>query len=72
MSNIMNGKELATQIDTKEVVTGNLSLDGNPIAVSNDRLKINETVLAAVEDVPVIEVISQKEYDKRLFCNFYV
>ena len=58
-------KELANQIDTKEVVTDNLSLDGHPIAVSNERLKVNETVLAAVEDVPVIEVISQEEYDKR-------
>lgn len=58
-------ESLANQIESKEVVTETVVLKGKPITVVEDRLQINSKNLAELEDVPVIEVLPQSEYDNK-------
>lgn len=58
-------ESLATQIETNEVITESFILQGTNISVKNDRLNVNSKIIAEVEDIPVIEVLPQSEYDKK-------
>lgn len=58
-------EHLSKKIETEEIVTNNLSLSGNSIEFVEERLKINETPLANLDDVPELEVLTQSEYDEK-------
>lgn len=58
-------ESLANQIESKEVVTETVVLKGKPITVVEDRLQINSKTLAELEDIPIIEVLPQSEYDNK-------
>lgn len=58
-------ESLANQIESKEVVTKTVVLKGKPITVVEDRLQINSKTLAELEDIPIIEVLPQSEYDNK-------
>ena len=57
-------ESLATQIETKEVVTDSIVL-GDKKLESEERLNYNENPLAYLNDVPEIEILSQAEYDAK-------
>ncbi len=59
-------ESLATKIETKEVVTDSFKLQGRGLHISDDKLQLEEAVIASVDDIPVMEVIPQTEYDRRL------
>jgi hypothetical protein len=42
-----------------------LQLQGTPISIDDNKLKIAESVIASVDDVPNIEILTQEEYDDR-------
>lgn len=58
-------ESLAKQVESKEVVTETVVLKGKPITTVEDRLQIDSKTLAKLEDIPVIEVLSQVDYDKK-------
>lgn len=58
-------ESLANQVSTKEVVTEQILLQNNTISVKENRLNFNSKVIAEVDDIPVLEVLPQKEYDER-------
>lgn len=55
--------ELAEKLETKTVVTNSISLGGKTLEESESRLKYDENLLANVDDVPDIKILSQEEYD---------
>lgn len=57
-------ESLATQIETKEVVTDSIVL-GDKKLESEERLNYNENPLAYLNDVPEIEILSQADYDAK-------
>lgn len=57
-------ESLATQIETKEVVTDSIVL-GNKKLEPEERLNYNESPLAYLNDIPEIEILSQAEYDSK-------
>lgn len=58
-------ESLKNQVESKEVVTETVILKGKPITVVEDRLQIDSKNLAELEDVPIIEVLPQSEYDNK-------
>lgn len=58
-------ESLANQVESKEIVTETVVLKGKPITVVEDRLQINSKTLAELEDIPIIEVLPQSEYDNK-------
>ena len=58
-------ESLANQVSTKEVVTEQILLQNNTISVKENHLNFNSKVIAEVDDIPVLEVLPQKEYDER-------
>ena len=56
---------LQEQVSTKEVLTQALRLQGTPISIDDNKLKIAESIIASVDDVPNIEILTQEEYDDR-------
>ena len=52
-------------MDTKEVVTETIILQGSPITIKEDHLQIDSKIIAELEDVPVLKVLPQKEYDEK-------
>lgn len=56
-------QELASNVTTEEVTTNTINLGGITLNTSGDRLHHNEQPVAKVSDIPVIEIISQKQYD---------
>lgn len=59
-------ESLATKIETKEVVTDSFKLQEKILQIKDDKLQLEESVIASVDDIPVMEVIPQTEYDRRL------
>lgn len=57
---------LATKIETKEVVTDSFKLQEKVLQIKDDKLQLEESVIASVDDIPVMEIIPQIEYDQRL------
>lgn len=57
---------LATKIETKEVVTDSFKLQEKVLQIKDDKLQLEESVIASVDDIPVMEIIPQTEYDQRL------
>ena len=57
---------LATKIETKEVVTDSFKLQEKILQIKDDKLQLEESVIASVDDIPVMEIIPQTEYDRRL------
>lgn len=58
-------ESLANQVESKEVVTETVVLKGKPITIAEDRLQIDSKTLAELEDIPIIEVLPQSEYDNK-------
>lgn len=58
-------ESLANQVESKEVVTETVVLKGKPITIVEDRLQIDSKTLAELEDIPIIEVLPQSEYDNK-------
>ena len=58
-------ESLANQIESKEIVTETVVLKGKPITIVEDRLQIDSKTLAELEDIPIIEVLPQSEYDNK-------
>ena len=58
-------ESLETKIETKELVTESFKLQEKSLQVKDDKLQLEESVIASVDDIPVMEVISQTEYDER-------
>lgn len=58
-------ESLANKIETKEVVTESISLNGLDITNTDDKLKANGELIAIVDDIPNLEVLTQSEYDIR-------
>lgn len=58
-------QELANKLETNEVVTTSLQVSDKTISVKDNVLQIDDQVVALVEDIPVLEVLPQKEYDER-------
>lgn len=58
-------ESLAAQIESKEVITDTVILKGQPITIVEDRLQVDSKILAKLDDIPVIEVITQSEYDNK-------
>lgn len=56
-------ESLASKVETEEVVTNTVTLQGKAITIQEDRLTVDSKVIAEVNDIPVIEVLPQKEYD---------
>ena len=56
-------ESLASKVETEEVVTNTVTLQGKAITIQEDRLTVDSKVIAEVSDIPVIEVLPQKEYD---------
>ena len=59
-------ESLATKIETKELVTDSFKLQEKVLQIKDDKLQLEESVIASVDDIPVMEVIPQTEYDRRL------
>ena len=59
-------ESLATKIETKEVVTDSFKLQEKTLQIKDNKLQLEESVIASVDDIPVMEVIPQTEYDRRL------
>lgn len=58
-------ESLANKIETKEVLTETVVLQGIPITITEDRLQVDSKVIAEISDIPVLEVISQTEYEEK-------
>ena len=58
-------ESLANQVSTKEVIAEQILLQNNPISVKENRLNFNSKVIAEIDDIPVLEVLPQKEYDEK-------
>lgn len=58
-------KSLANQVTTKEIVTDSLTLQETPITIKEGRLNVNSKAIAEISDIPVLEVLPQKEYDEK-------
>ena len=58
-------ESLANQVKTKEVVSEQLLLQNNSISVKENRLNFNSKAIAEIDDIPVLEVLPQKEYDEK-------
>ena len=58
-------ESLANQVSTKEVIAEQILLQNNPIYVKENRLNFNSKVIAEIDDIPVLEVLPQKEYDEK-------
>lgn len=58
-------ESLANQVESKEVVTETFVLKGKPITIVENRLQIDSKTLAELEDIPIIEVLPQSEYDNK-------
>ena len=58
-------ESLANQVTTKEVVTDALTLQDTPIAIKEDRLNVNSKVIAEISDIPILEVLTQADYNER-------
>ena len=58
-------ESLANQVESKEVVTETVVLKGKSITIVEDRLQIDSKTLAELEDIPIIEVLPQSEYDNK-------
>lgn len=58
-------ESLANQVESKEIVTETVVLKGKPITIAEDRLQIDSKTLAELEDIPIIEVLPQSEYDNK-------
>ena len=58
-------ESLANQVTTKEIVTESLMLQDTPITVEQNRLNVNSKVIAEVNDIPVLEVLTQADYDAK-------
>ena len=61
--------ELSNQINTKnvqseEISTKNILLNDKSINITEDRLNYDSNVLAYLEEIPTLKVLSQSEYDK--------
>lgn len=56
-------ESIASKVETEEVVTNTVTLQGKAITIQEDRLTVDSKVIAEVSDIPVIEVLPQKEYD---------
>lgn len=56
-------ESLASKVETEEVVTNTVTLQGKAITIQEDRLTVDSKIIAEVNDIPVIEVLPQKEYD---------
>lgn len=58
-------ESLVNQVESKEIVTETVVLKGKPITIAEDRLQIDSKTLAELEDIPIIEVLPQSEYDNK-------
>lgn len=56
-------QQLSEQINTKEVITDLISLDGKKLEGTETRLQYNDVEVANLEDIPEIKILSQKDYD---------
>ena len=54
---------LAQSITTESVVTNTINLSGNVITSSDGNVQVNDAPLAKVSDLPVIQVMTQADYD---------
>ena len=59
-------ESLADKIETKEVVTDSFKLQEKLLQIKDNKLQLEESIIAAVDDIPVMEIIPQTEYDRRL------
>ena len=59
-------ESLANKIETKEVVTDSFKLQEKLLQIKDNKLQLEESIIASVDDIPVMEVIPQTEYDRRL------
>ena len=59
-------ESLATKVETKEVVTDSLKLQEKLLQIKDNKLQLEESIIASIDDIPVMEVIPQAEYDRRL------
>lgn len=57
-------QELSNQIETKEVITTSLQVSDKIISVEDGALSVDSQVIALVDDIPVLEVLTQKKYDE--------
>lgn len=58
-------KELSEEINTKQLNSDNISLNGNDLEVKEGRLCLNSESIANISDVPELEVLTQADYDSR-------
>ena len=56
---------LATKVETKEIVTDTFKLQEKILQIRDDKLQLEDQVIASVDDIPVLEIIPQTEYDRR-------
>ena len=56
---------LATKVETKEIVTDAFKLQEKILQIKDDKLQLEDEVIASVDDIPVLEIIPQTEYDRR-------
>ena len=57
---------LAAKVETKEVVTDSFKLQEKLLHIKDNKLQLEDSIIASVDDIPVMEVIPQTEYDRRL------
>lgn len=55
--------QLSKEINTEKVVTDTISINGKEISVKDDRINYEEHSLAYKEEIPVLETMSQSDYD---------
>lgn len=58
-------ESLATKIETKEVITDSFKLQEKALQIKDNKLQLEESVIASIDDIPVMEIIPQTEYDRR-------
>ena len=58
-------ESLATKIATKEVITDSFKLQEKALQIKDNKLQLEESVIASIDDIPVMEIIPQTEYDRR-------
>lgn len=57
--------ELAKHISSQKVTTESIDISGKNLEVKEDKLHFNDSAIAEVEDIPVLEILSQSDYDER-------
>ena len=57
--------ELEKQITSEEVRTDHLLINETPITIRECQMYVGDLEIASVEDVPLLEVLPQSEYDKK-------